>query len=287
MGGSSGGSAALIMAWYHPDLYHRVLTYSGTFVNQQWPPNPETPHGAWEFHEHLIPEQPGQADSHLDGGRRPRPAQPERDARRHARLGGGQREHGRRARRQGLSLPVRVRPERGPHRSRREAADAARRRSSGCGRRIPPRARRTTSRSRLGPNQARKDAGTRLLAPLHPGTLAPGTLAPGTVTPSCASNQTAAASGCQAERHDSWLVHGENHGACTRVSALHACHQGAAGAIRQPPSGTPGWRAGKGSPTRSIPTSRSSSPPATASTLRPSVPAAGRTSSIAAGRKVS
>ena len=25
MGGSSGGSAALIMAWYHPDLYHRVL----------------------------------------------------------------------------------------------------------------------------------------------------------------------------------------------------------------------------------------------------------------------
>ena len=55
MGGSSGGSAALSMAWYHPELYHRVLTYSGTYVNQQWPPNPETPHGAWEFHEHLIP----------------------------------------------------------------------------------------------------------------------------------------------------------------------------------------------------------------------------------------
>ena len=56
MGGSSGGSCALIMAWYHPGLYHRVLTYSGTFVNQQWPYNPQTPHGAWEFHEHLIPE---------------------------------------------------------------------------------------------------------------------------------------------------------------------------------------------------------------------------------------
>jgi len=55
MGGSSGGSAALIMAWYHPELYHRVLTYSGTYVNQQWPSNPETPHGAWEFHERLIP----------------------------------------------------------------------------------------------------------------------------------------------------------------------------------------------------------------------------------------
>jgi iron(III)-enterobactin esterase len=58
MGGSSGGSCALIMAWYHPELYHRVLTYSGTYVNQQWPPNAETPHGAWEFHEHLIPNSP-------------------------------------------------------------------------------------------------------------------------------------------------------------------------------------------------------------------------------------
>ncbi len=58
MGGSSGGSCALIMAWYHPELYHRVLTYSGTYVNQQWPSNPDTPHGAWEFHEHLIPDAP-------------------------------------------------------------------------------------------------------------------------------------------------------------------------------------------------------------------------------------
>jgi enterochelin esterase-like enzyme len=58
MGGSSGGSAAMAMAWYHPELYHRVLTYSGTYVNQQSPPNPETPHGAWEFHEHLIPNAP-------------------------------------------------------------------------------------------------------------------------------------------------------------------------------------------------------------------------------------
>ncbi len=58
MGGSSGGSCALIMAWYHPELYHRVLTYSGTFINQQWPSNPQTPHGAWEFHEHLIPDSP-------------------------------------------------------------------------------------------------------------------------------------------------------------------------------------------------------------------------------------
>lgn len=58
MGSSSGGSAALIMAWYRPDLYHRVLTTSGTFVNQQWPFDPQTPGGAWDFHEKLIPESP-------------------------------------------------------------------------------------------------------------------------------------------------------------------------------------------------------------------------------------
>jgi enterochelin esterase-like enzyme len=58
MGGSSGGSCALIMAWYHPEWYHRVLTYSGTYVNQQWPWNAETPHGAWGFHETLIPGSP-------------------------------------------------------------------------------------------------------------------------------------------------------------------------------------------------------------------------------------
>jgi enterochelin esterase family protein len=58
MGGSSGGACALAMAWYRTDLYHRVLAYSGTWVNQQWPSNPAAPHGAWEFHEHLIPGSP-------------------------------------------------------------------------------------------------------------------------------------------------------------------------------------------------------------------------------------
>ncbi|PYO11046.1 MAG: esterase [Gemmatimonadetes bacterium] len=53
MGGSSGGVAAFIMAWYHPELYHRVLAYSITAINQQWPHSAETPHGAWEFHERI------------------------------------------------------------------------------------------------------------------------------------------------------------------------------------------------------------------------------------------
>jgi hypothetical protein len=35
-----------------------VLAYSGTFVNQQWPPSAETPHGAWEFHKRSNPISP-------------------------------------------------------------------------------------------------------------------------------------------------------------------------------------------------------------------------------------
>jgi len=38
MGSSSGAACAFSMAWYHNDWYHRVVSYSGTYVNQQWPP---------------------------------------------------------------------------------------------------------------------------------------------------------------------------------------------------------------------------------------------------------
>lgn len=54
MGGSSGAACAFTMAWFHPDLYRRILSYSGTFVNQQSPFNPAFSDGAWEYHEHLI-----------------------------------------------------------------------------------------------------------------------------------------------------------------------------------------------------------------------------------------
>jgi enterochelin esterase-like enzyme len=54
VGGSSGGVAAFTMAWFHPERYHKVLSYSGTFVNQAWPPDPKTPRGGWEYHDHLI-----------------------------------------------------------------------------------------------------------------------------------------------------------------------------------------------------------------------------------------
>ena len=53
LGGSSGGAAALTMAWFRPDLYHRVLSYSGTFVNLRR--TPEAPLGAYEYIEHLFP----------------------------------------------------------------------------------------------------------------------------------------------------------------------------------------------------------------------------------------
>ena len=55
MGGSSGAACALTMAWFHPELYRKVLSYSGTFVNQQSPVNPESPRGAWEYHATMIP----------------------------------------------------------------------------------------------------------------------------------------------------------------------------------------------------------------------------------------
>jgi len=54
MGCSSGAAAAFTMAWFHPEWYHRVISYSGTYVNQQWPFNPASPGGAWDYHQSII-----------------------------------------------------------------------------------------------------------------------------------------------------------------------------------------------------------------------------------------
>jgi len=40
------------MGWFRPDLYHRILTYSGSFCDLQ--PTASYPHGAWTYHESLI-----------------------------------------------------------------------------------------------------------------------------------------------------------------------------------------------------------------------------------------
>lgn len=53
MGCSSGGAAAMSMAWFRPDLFRRVIAYSGTFVDQQdddAPDEAKYPLGAWEYH---------------------------------------------------------------------------------------------------------------------------------------------------------------------------------------------------------------------------------------------
>ena len=56
MGCSSGGAAALTMGWFRPDLFRRLIAYSGTFVDQQDDDAPEEtkyPLGAWEYHSGL------------------------------------------------------------------------------------------------------------------------------------------------------------------------------------------------------------------------------------------
>jgi S-formylglutathione hydrolase FrmB len=50
IGGSSGGAASFSMAWWHPDLFSRVITFSGTFVNQV-PADSPFPHGCWVYHD--------------------------------------------------------------------------------------------------------------------------------------------------------------------------------------------------------------------------------------------
>lgn len=56
MGCSSGGAAVLTMGWFRPDLFRRLITYSGTFVDQQDDDASEEtkyPLGAWEYHSGL------------------------------------------------------------------------------------------------------------------------------------------------------------------------------------------------------------------------------------------
>jgi iron(III)-enterobactin esterase len=50
LGGSSGGAASFSMAWWRPDLFRRVFTFSGTYVNQV-PTDSPFPHGAWVYHD--------------------------------------------------------------------------------------------------------------------------------------------------------------------------------------------------------------------------------------------
>lgn len=56
MGCSSGGAAALSMGWFATNSFHRIITYSGTFVDQQNHSQEEAktyPFGAWEYHSEM------------------------------------------------------------------------------------------------------------------------------------------------------------------------------------------------------------------------------------------
>ena len=58
MGASSGGEAAFAMAWFHPEWFGKVIAYSPTLINQQWPHNPNLPGGGWQYHSPYAGQNP-------------------------------------------------------------------------------------------------------------------------------------------------------------------------------------------------------------------------------------
>ncbi len=144
MGLSSSGTAAFTMAWFHPELYRRVLAYSPTMVLFADHGQPAMAVGSVAARRRLGISQPvggpGRPQPHREGrrahtvGGARRAADPQRahqadpvlvrdgrsgsvlsqpdDSRRHARLDAVGRADGQSAGRQGLSLPVPVRAQR-------------------------------------------------------------------------------------------------------------------------------------------------------------------------------
>jgi enterochelin esterase-like enzyme len=56
LGCSSGSPAAMGMGWFHPEWFHRIVTYSGSFVDLMTATAPERamyPFGSWEYHSDL------------------------------------------------------------------------------------------------------------------------------------------------------------------------------------------------------------------------------------------
>ena len=135
MGGSSGAACAFTMAWFHPELYRRVLSYSGTYVNQQSPLNPDVtarrvgiPRDAASRTARAKPIRVWMHVSERDNRLR-------RSGRHVAQLGARQRPHGGRPQGQGLQVSVRrTRRIRATRRSRGDCRRRCPKRSSGSGR---------------------------------------------------------------------------------------------------------------------------------------------------------
>jgi S-formylglutathione hydrolase FrmB len=72
-GCSSGGAAALTMGWFRPEWFRRIITYSGTFVENQDEDRWERikyPFGAWEYHSGMklietSPKKPLRVFTHV------------------------------------------------------------------------------------------------------------------------------------------------------------------------------------------------------------------------------
>jgi iron(III)-enterobactin esterase len=58
IGCSSGAAAAFTMAWFQPDSFRRIISYSGSYTNLQFQTDPKYPHGAWSYPERLIKDSP-------------------------------------------------------------------------------------------------------------------------------------------------------------------------------------------------------------------------------------
>jgi len=65
VGTSSGAAGAFTAAWFHPERFRRVISYSGTFVDLQSGQDDQSkaaeamyPYGAWEYHQNIIPLSP-------------------------------------------------------------------------------------------------------------------------------------------------------------------------------------------------------------------------------------
>ena len=124
MGGSSGAACALTMAWFHPELYRRVLSYSGTFVDQARGSNPAVSVRGVGVPLDADSEQRTEAAANLVPRQRAR-------QRRHARgidprqLGPGEPAHVGRAEGEGLSAQICVCGRRAAHGCQRGVSDAA------------------------------------------------------------------------------------------------------------------------------------------------------------------
>ena len=142
MGCSSGGAAALTMGWFRPDLFRRLIAYSGTFVDQQDDDAPEEakyPLGAWEYHSGMklienSEKKPLRIFTHVSENDL-RPNDPEETH--HNWVMAGQRTAAA-LEGQGLPPPLRLQPRHQALRPSGFRANAWRTRWSGCGAAITP-----------------------------------------------------------------------------------------------------------------------------------------------------